>query len=495
MAHTPQHGSRGLTQADLNNMAIFIGLDLGTTTITALALCDAGEPVVAVRSVANDTRIAASQSDRFDWDAQAIAARAEDCLRALVDDLGPRQADVAAIGVTGQQHGVVNVDSALTPLTPFINWQDRRGDEPAEAGQGTWVDEAQRRLGADAWRRTGCTLATGHLGLTLYWMRRNGRLPPQAKALSIMEFITARLAGGHPVTEPTCAAGSGIFNVVRRDWDRDAIAALELPESMFPEVCEAGTQVGRLADNVATRIGLPAGLPVAAPLGDQQAGFVGSVKDRAQCGHLNVGTGAQIAAFVEGTSFEPPLELRPFPVAGNLLTGAVLCGGWSYQVLEQFVRRVGREALGVSVEKPVYEILNELAAAVPTGADGLVCEPLFAGTRADPSRRAQWRGMTAGNFTPGHMARALLEGMAREYASQLVAAEERCGRKLSRLVATGNGMRENRLLRELVAMATGLPVEIPKHREEAAFGAALLAAVSVGQFADLDDAGRLVQYQ
>ena len=479
-------------------MALFIGIDLGTTTITALALCDAGAPVVAVRSVANDTRIntgtsTGQQPEHFEWDAEAIAVRAEDCLRLLVDDLGDRRGDVASLGVTGQQHGVVVIDDQLRPRTPFINWQDRRGEEYLAGSDRTYVDEAHHRLGPDAWRRAGCTLATGHLGLTLYWLQSNDRLP-RGTACSIMDYVTARLIGGPACTEPTCAAASGLLHIASRDWDRAAIDSLRLPRDMFPPIREAGEQAGGLANDVARRVGLKPGIPVATPTGDQQAGFVGSVTDREHCGHLNVGTGAQVAAFVESSQFAPPLELRPFPIAGNLLTGAVLCGGWSYQVLEQFFRGVGRDVLGMTTETRSYQRLNELAESIPPGADGLICEPLFAGTRADPARRAAWRGMTARNFTPAHMTRALLEGMARAYAEQLAAVQEQGGRTLTRLVATGNAMRENRLLCELVSHATSLPLTIPHHREEAAFGAALLAAMAAKRFSNLQEATERIDY-
>jgi len=474
-------------------MSIFIGLDLGTTKITALAISDREPTLLRVDSLNTPPGRSTTFHGHFEWDATAIAEQAENCVAALVESLGPRGSDIAALGVTGQQHGVVVVDDGLRPLTSFINWQDRRGDEPFANSGRTYVEEAQARLGPELQQRSGCALATGHLGLTLFCLQQQGALP-SGIACSIMEFVTARLTGGRPISEPTCAAGSGLFDIAARAWNRDAIFALGLSDSLFPEIREAGQQVGRLGREIAGRTGLTPGIPVATPTGDQQAGFVGSVTDRQTCGHLNVGTGAQVAAYTESAQFMPPLELRPFPIAGNLLTGAVLCGGWSYQVLEQFFRRVASDVLDAPVPQRLYQRLNELSASVPPGADGLVCEPLFAGTRNDPQRRAVWRGMTAGNFTPGHMTRALLEGMAREYAEQLSSVQIQLGRKLKQIAATGNAMRLNPLLCEMVSQATGLPLVIPQHREEAAFGAALLAARSVGRFQDFDEAGRLIRY-
>lgn len=471
-------------------VATCIGLDIGTTTITALAIRAPGAAMAAVETRPTPSRLPAADG-RCEWDADAIATAAEACLAAVTRKLVGKDAEVAALGFTGQQHGLVVVDAACRPLTPFINWQDRRGDEPGPAG-GTVLDEALRRLGPDAWRRTGCRLATGHLGLSLFWMRLQDVLPAGA-AVSVMEFVTARITGTAPVTEPTCAAASGLFDVQGRDWDRGAVERLTLPAGMFPEVREAATVVGRVSSGAAARTGIRAGVPVTAPLGDQQAGFVGSVADRRRSAHLNVGTGAQVAAFVENCSFSPPLEVRPFPVAGNLLTAAVLCGGWSYQLLEGFCRSVGRDVLGVVHEKAVYDRLTALAAAVPPGADGVVCDPLFAGTRSDPARRGSWRGLTAETFTPAHLARALLEGMAREYVEHLAAVRGAMRESPVRIVAAGNGLRKNAVLREAVATAAELPLVLPRHREEAALGAALAAAVAAGWFADLDAASAVAQ--
>lgn len=471
-------------------MATCLGLDIGTTTITALAIRPPDATVAAVETRPTPSRLPAA-AGRFEWDAEAIAAAAESCLAAVVRRAAGNDRDVAALGVTGQQHGVVVVDASLRPLTPFINWQDRRGDEPGRAGHSV-LGDAVDRLGPEAWRRAGCSLATGHLGLTLHWMQLTGVLPA-GTAVSIMEFVTARLAGIQPVTEPTCAAASGLFDVHTRRWDEAAIERLSLPAGLFPEVREATTVVGRVAPATAARTGIQAGVPLTAPLGDQQAGFVGSVADRRRSAHLNVGTGAQVSAYVDTCDFSPPLELRPFPVAGNLLTGAVLCGGWSYQLLEAFCRSVGRDVLGVTADVPVYERLTALAGSVPAGAEGVVCEPLFSGTRADPARRGSWCGLSANTFTPAHLARALLEGMAREYACHLSVIRKAMPEPPERIVAAGNGLRENAVLQDAVATAAGLPLVLQRRREEAALGAALAAAVGAGWFASLDAASAAAQ--
>src|SRR5262249_977090 len=113
-------------------MPIVLGIDVGTTTITALALDTANGDVLAVCTAANGAEIATAADKArgySEWDVRGMAATALGCLRNVAERLGEKRNEVAGIGITGQQHGTVVVDGSLTPLTPFVNWQDRRGEE------------------------------------------------------------------------------------------------------------------------------------------------------------------------------------------------------------------------------------------------------------------------------------------------------------------------------------------------------------------------------
>src|SRR5262249_21970703 len=105
-----------------------------------------------------------------------------------------------------------------------------------------------------------------------------------------------------------------------------------------------------------------------------------------------------------------------------------------------------------------------------------------------------WTGVTATNFTTANLSRALLEGMARAFRAGHDVVARAANRRWSRLVGAGNGLRENPLLARLVAEALEMPLAVPIQREEAAFGAALLAAVGAGVFPDLAAAGQLLRY-
>jgi len=460
-------------------MPIVLGVDLGTTKITSLALDIDSGTVLAVGTRPNDANTTSDEDrrrGRSEWDTRRIVSQGLACLKLVSDQLIERRADVVAIGITGQQHGMVLVGPQGDPVSPLINWQDRRALDAMPGSDRTWLEETRLLLGNDAWQRNGCRLQPGFMAGTLFWLKAQQTLPDGAQALFIMDYFGSVLTGNPPVTEPSCAGSSGVLNVRTRKWDTESIAALGLSESLFPNVVEADQRIGTLTADAAQASGFPVGTPIIAPIGDHQASFVGSVVDLEQSVLVNVGTGAQVAVFTPGFDFIPPVELRPFPRGGNLLSNVGLAGGWSYQVLEQFFRDVGLAMFHLEPTVPLYETMNQLAASVAAGAEGVQCRPLFAGTRMDPTVRGSVEGLSPQNFTARHIARAVLEGMASSLREGYAVIEGITGRAQTRLIAAGNGLRENPLLSQIVSERFGLAMEFTTHREEAAYGAALIAA-------------------
>lgn len=456
-------------------MPIVVSIDLGTTKITSLAVdADTGN-VLAISTMLNDANVT-SEADRArsrsEWNAKRLTELGLDCLKLVSNQLGPRVSDVAGVGITGQQHGVVLIDSRREPVSPLINWQDRRALDVVSGRDVTWLESARELIGEDAWRRTGCRLQPGFMAVTLHSMKAQGLLPADVQACFIMDYFGSVLTSQPPITEPSCAGSSGVFNVRTRQWDEEALLALQLPRSLFPDVREAYQKCGCLSVEAASASGLPTGTPVFAPIGDHQASFLGSVTDSENSVLVNVGTGAQVAVFTSDLDFEPPIELRPFPGGGNLLSNVGLAGGWSYQVLEQFFQDIGRSVFAAETSAPLYDLMNRLASTVDAGADGLRCEPLFNGTRLDPKVRGTITGLSPHNFTARHFARGVLEGMARSLYEGYEAIIRITGQRKTKLIAAGNGLRENPLLAGIVSNLFGLPIAFTVHREEAAYGAA-----------------------
>ncbi len=475
-------------------MPLLIGIDLGTTKTTAIAVDTEDGSVVHRTAVTSSGQLEADKG-RSEWDGQKLVDCGVSCLQGLAWQLAARVQEVTAIGVTGQQHGCVVVDADRRPLTPFINWQDQRGNEPADASGATWVDIARDRVGDEAIKRTGCRLNTGFLATTLFWMRHNDCLPSDGRANFLADLFVAELTDSTPVSEPTMAGSAGVFDAVSRTWDAGVIEALDLPARLFPDVKEATSPAGQISQAMSEQTGLPSGIPVAPAIGDHQASFLGSVADRSTSVLLNIGTGAQVAVFTDGIDFAAPIELRPFPISGNLLSNVGLAGGWSFQIVENLIRQIGRDVFGLKDDAPLYDQMTKLASQADSDCGGLTCIPTFTGTRSDPGQRASFTGLSPQNLTPANLFRSVLEGMATNYRAawdQIVAVT---GDRQTQLVGAGNGLRENHVLAGAVASAFGIPPVVTKHREEAAFGAALTGAIAAGVFESLDEAGSMIQYE
>ena len=478
-------------------MSVVLGLDLGTTTVTALALAaDSGDILarVTVPNGAETTLPEDKARGRSEWDAAAIAVTACACLRQAADRIGASWARLAGLGLTGQQHGCLLVDGERRPLTPLIGWQDRRGEEPFPGTDRSYTRQAASRFPDDYPGRTGCRLASGFLATTLFWLKARDQLPAPATACFLSAYFASLLTETAPVTDPTFAASAGVYDVRADAWADDLLAALGLPRALFPEVRPSGSPLGTVTAAMAEATGLPEGLPVFVGAGDNQASFLGSVADRDETELVNVGTGGQVSVFSERLAYDPLLETRPFPGGGYLLACVGLTGGRTYALLERFFRQAGADLFDVADGRALFERMNRLAASAPPGADGLRCEPFFMGTRHDPSLRGGWTGVSAENFTPAHLVRALLEGMARALKSGHEAVARLAGGVRPQLVGAGNGVRENPLLARLVEEEFGRLLQVPHHREEAAYGAALLAGVGAGIFPDVASAGGPIRY-
>ena len=476
-------------------MTIVLGVDLGTTKITCIAVdIDAGQ-IIASSYATNDSNMTspADQARGYsEWRADEILATGISCISQVTQQLELRVKEVQAIGITGQQHGVVLVDrTTRTPTSPLMNWQDRRALEKIPGQNVTWLQAAREAVGPDCWKETGCWLHPGFMAVTLFHQQRvNGQLPANSFALFIMDYFASSLTGSTPVTEPSCAGSSGLFDVRTRNWSENAIRALGLDRSIFPEIHEANHCVGGLAKEQARATGLPVGTPVFIAIGDHQASFLGSVSDRSSSVLVNVGTGAQVAVFTNAFDFELPIELRPCPLGGNLMSNVGLAGGWSYQLLEQFFQHIGNEFFDANSTGKIYQSMTRLAEGVAPGADGLVCEPRFTGTRLDPTVRGTFAGISPQNFTARHFARAVLEGMGRSLGDGFRAIHSITKAAPSSLIAAGNGLRENRLLARIVSQEFGLPITLTRHREEAAYGCALVASVASKIFPSVETAGK-----
>ncbi len=468
-----------------SRMALALGLDIGTTSLAAVAVAADGS-VQALASCANDSAIPGLKDGRAEQDPARILSLAIELLAKLAQELPEAP---QCLGLTGQMHGVLLADAELHRRTRLISWQDRRANQPSPEGSGTLLDSYLDRCGDDLLARSGCRLSPGYGAVTLFCLREQGELPGgDWQALTIADWLAAELCGGPRATDRTLAASLGAFDAPQQEWSEAILAAGDLSRDWFPEVRPSGSKLGGLRADLARSIGLPEGLPVCGAVGDQQAAFVGSVPPGSGYLNLNLGTGGQISWALDRYRPVAGMEVRPLPPTGFLAVGAGVSGGDAYAWLQRTVASWLR-AFGVErSEAAIYETLHALAVEAEPGSSGLRCEPSFRGTRQQPHARGRFAGITNDNFDLGSVARAVLQGIVDGLSAFYEGAGDARPASVEAVIGSGNAFDRNPLLAALVEERFQAPMWQPVETEAAARGAALLAGSQCGVWADLEAA-------
>jgi xylulokinase len=429
-----------------------VGLDVGTTGVKAIAVSPDGEVLARAEEEypLSTPHPGWAEQDPEDW------------WRAAERALGGLGLAPAGIGLSGQMHGLVALDSADRVLRPAILWNDQRtGAECAEIEQRVGLD----RLIA----LTGNRALTGFTAPKLLWLRRHepdvyARI---ARVLLPKDYVRLRLTGER-ATDVADASGTLLFDVAARRWSAEVLDALELPASWLPHALESPAVSGQ------TR----GGVPVAAGAGDQAAGALGV--GVAEPGRLSVvlGTSGVVFAALPGFEADPQARVHAFchavPGAWHAM-GVMLSAAGSLRWLH--------DAVGGA-----YEELFAEAARWPAGTEGLLFAPYLAGERtphADPDARGAFTGLSL-RHDRGALVRAVLEGVAYGLRDSLdLLAELGVAAQAARV--SGGGARSELWLK-IVASVLGVPLERTAAEEGAAFGAALLGGVAAGVFGSPQEA-------
>ncbi len=433
-------------------MSYLIGLDIGTSKICALVFDTRKNKALFVLSRENSSFVKIKKEF-----SEQNPKKIKNIVFTLLEIIRKKFNNISAIGITGQMHGGLIVDRKLQPLTNLITWQDKRAKG--------MIPEIIRKVGEDRFYDCGCLIQSGYMGATLYWLKKYKMIPENAyKVCCIHDWIAAQLMRKKNLyTDPTDAASSGLFNVRKREWNHEVIERLNIEESLLLELKNSGEVIGFTEDEI----------PVCCAFGDNQASVYASFHryEGEKAVNLNMGTGSQISLIIKKfKSYKLPFEIRPYMDGGYLMVGASLNGGIVYSLLKDFFVSLGMNFWGVK-EKNVFNKMNLLALKAPQGCDGLICNPYFFGERGQGKLKASFVGITHYNFTPSHICRAVLEGMVRVLHNFYV----KMGEKKEYIVETGNAIKENKLLQEIVIKTFKMDLKLSSCSEEAAYGAASLA--------------------
>jgi len=348
-------------------------------------------------------------------------------------------------------HGLVVLDEADRVLRPAILWNDQR--------TGAECAEIEERVGLERLiSLTGNRALTGFTAPKLLWLRKH---EPETyaqirKILLPKDYVRLRLTGEHAI-DAADASGTLLFDVANRRWSAEVCEALEIPPDWLPPAHES-TAVGGAGDQAAAALGVG----IAAP------------------GPVSVVLGTSGVVFTALPSYAPDAQARVHTFCH------AVPGTW--HAMGVMLSAAGSAAwLRHALDAPFAQLDAEAESWEP-GAEGLLFAPYLAGERTpypDPDARGAFTGLSL-RHDRGALWRAMLEGVAFGLRDSLELLRE-LGARPEIGCVSGGGAKSEVWLR-IVASVLQLPLERMETEEGSAFGAALLAGVREGTFADADEA-------
>ncbi len=438
---------------------IYLGVDCGTQSLKVLAWDpERGAAASVARSYGLIEGLPPGHKEQHpsEW----IRA-----LEACLDELRTQVplGEVRAIGVSGQQHGLVVLDAADEVVRPAKLWNDTSTQSQCDeivAGTG----------GADAYRaEIGNSLPPGFTASKVLWIKRNE--PENYTRIRTFflphDYLNFHLTG-EKTAEPGDASGTGYFRVRGRVWSRTVLAAMDPDRDLgecLPRLIRSDETAGVLRRSLAERWGFSAGVKISSGGGDNMMGAIGSGNVQPGLVTVSLGTSGTLYGYSATPVVDPGGEIAAFcdSTGGWLPLGCTM----NVTVATEMVRR---QLMGLD-----HAGFAEAAASVAPGSDGLVLIPYLEGERMPPVPEGTGvlLGLRPATADPAHFARASMEGVTLGLRYGLERMRS-LGIETSELRLIGGGARSP-LWRQMVADIFNLPLVCPESEEGPALGAALQA--------------------
>lgn len=411
---------------------------------------------------------------------------ADDWWRAAVDSIRGALAqtsvpahEVKAVSISGQATTCLPIDHQGNPLRPAIIWIDRRATTEV-----AWLME---NIGTERIQRlSGNTIDGSFGGLKWLWFRNN---EPElfSRTWKIMQangYIIFKLTGEVVTDRSQAAMCAPFFDLQQKQWSREMCDILDFPFDLLPELAPSTEVVGQVHAEGAAATGLAVGTPIVAGAGDYACATLG-------CGVTEVGQVAQMLGTAGNLLIPMGNTIAPDPRLFNImhLDGAYLTAGSIFAggVLQWFRDQLGQPEVitGAQAGKSAYQMLDEKAANIAPGADGLLLLPYFMGERAplwDPHARGVYFGLSP-YHTRAHMYRAALEGVAYgfRHMAEIIKLQ---GVEIKHVIA-GDGGAKSRVWRQIFADVLNARIDYYAGGSATLLGVVALAGVGVGLFDDL----------
>ena len=451
-------------------MKTVIGIDNGTQS-TKVVFYDYENKTIAASATAPHDLISRDDGSR-EQKARWWIIALESCFSAIDPEI---RRTAQALGVSGQQHGFVPLDSEGNVLRDVKLWCDT-----STAGE---CRELSKAFGGDEklLEETGNLVLPGYTASKILWFKKNepGEYQKMAHVLLPHDYLNFYLTGEY-VMEFGDASGTALLDVKNRCWHKGLVRALDPERDLMrtlPRLIQSWESAGAVKADVAEKLGIPAGIPVSSGGGDNMMGAVGTGTVRDGVLTMSLGTSGTLYGYSDSPIIDPD---------GNLAAFCSSTGGW-LPLLCTMNCTVATEQMRQLFDYGVKEF-DKLGASAPVGSEGILTLPFFNGERTPnfPNGRGCIVGMTSSNVKKENIFRSALESAI-------------LGMKLGldSFVKLGYQAREVRLIggganspvwRQITADILNLPVVVPVTAEAAALGGALQAlwCLKKDEGADID---------
>ncbi|WP_376796323.1 FGGY-family carbohydrate kinase [Thermogemmatispora sp.] len=449
-----------------------LGLDVGTTALKAVAL-ERKRGLVAQVDYPHELRSPApgwAEEDAEQW-----WRTCREAIRALLAQVPADE--VAAIGVSGMVPAIVLLDATGHPLRPAILQNDARAALEVEELRAA-VDERE------FFRITGTIVNQQNVEPRWRWLCRHepGVVEQVAHLCGSYDFIVFRLTGQLSLEE-NWAAESALYDIERHAWHQPYLERAGLRQALLPPVHAPTEVVGGVCAAVAAETGLRVGTPVVAGSADHVAAALAAGLTQQGEVLLKFGGAGDVLYCSDRQEPDPHFYFDYHDVPGLILING--CMASSGSLVKWFSREL---AGGHSLSE-----LDQEAAGVPAGADGVLVLPYFLGEKTpvfDPLARGVFAGVML-HHRRAHLYRAILEAVCYGFAHHLALLRE-AGRPIRRVYAADGGSR-SALWMQIAADVVGEPVTLVAGEAASALGVAYVAAMGVGLFANWDEIARFIR--
>lgn len=452
-------------------MECFVGIDLGTSSVRAVAVDPMGRTIADGQC---EYDIMKPELNRAEQDMEQLWQATIQAIRKMLSAAPEIREGIRGIGYSGQMHGLVMVDADGRPIGNAIIWADQRTGETIKKIYETVPEEQFGQVFCNR-------LSAGFLLPSLMWVKEN---EPQnyEKIYKVMlpkDYIRYRMCGEFG-TDASDASSTGMWDMKNRTWAYEILNRLGVETDILVESHEAYEKAGVITDECAAQTGLKKGTFVAFGGGDSLMMELGNGMIKSGRMASTIGTACHLTCALDAPLYDPALRTNTWCHGGEKLwsiMGAHLSGGVALKWLKNNILEYGS-----------FDDMTAIAQTIPAGSEGLLFLPYLNGERTphnDPDAKAVYLGMTL-KHTKAHLIRSTMEGIVYSM-KESYAIFRSLGITADRVIAAGGGAKSP-LFRQIQADMYDCPIYTNQGKEQASIGAAMTAAVGSGYFRDYEEA-------